>query len=117
MVVGLLAELGYPDNEVDVVHDRLAEWAAEPMSLVAVAERDGRLLGLVAVTTILYLERPGRLGRIVTLVVTAEARGQGVGRQLVGAAESFAHSHGCVSMEVSSARGRIKAHAFYRGLG
>jgi len=117
MVVGLLAELGYPDNDVEVVQRRLAEWADEPTGLVLVAETDGRLIGLVAVTTILYLERPGRLGRIVALVVAANARSQGVGRQLVSAAESFARAQGCVSMEVSSARGRVEAHTFYRNLG
>jgi GNAT superfamily N-acetyltransferase len=117
MIIGLLTELGYPDNEVDAVRRRLGDWAEESDSAVLVAERGGQLLGLVAVTTIRYLERDGRLGRIVTLVVADSARGQGIGRRLVADAEAMALSHGCVAMEVSSARGRTRAHAFYQSLG
>jgi ribosomal protein S18 acetylase RimI-like enzyme len=116
-IVGLLAELGYPDNEPDTVRRRLTEWAAESDSAVLVAEDDGQVRGLVAVTTIRYLEREGRLGRIVTLVVADAARNQGVGRALVDGAEKIALRNGCVAMEVSSARSRLAAHAFYRGLG
>lgn len=117
MIVELLAELGYPDNDVDGVSRRIGEWAEDSDSAVLVAERNGRLLGLVAVTTIRYLEREGRLGRIVTLVVAEAARKQGIGRRLVADAEAVALSHGCVAMEVSSARSRTGAHAFYRDLG
>lgn len=116
-IVELLGELGYPDNEVEAVQRRLEEWAAEAGSAVLVADRGGELLGLVAVTLIRYFEREGSLGRIVALVVAATARGEGVGRRLVGEAELIARNHGCVAMEVSSARSRTDAHGFYSGLG
>jgi GNAT superfamily N-acetyltransferase len=117
LIVGLLAELGYPDNDVEGVRRRVGDWAEAPDSAVLVAEHDGQLLGLVAVTTIRYIERDGRLGRIVVLVVADSARGQGIGRRLVADAEAIAVSHGCVAMEVGSARRRIAAHAFYQSLG
>ncbi|MQA08724.1 MAG: GNAT family N-acetyltransferase [Pseudonocardiaceae bacterium] len=116
-VAALLVELGYPDNEVDAVEQRLAMWAREPAGIVLVAQLNGRVVGTVAVTAIPYLEREGRWGRIVALVVSAECRGQGVGRQLVEAAEAAAGDLGCVTMEVTSARGRTESHPFYRSLG
>jgi GNAT superfamily N-acetyltransferase len=116
-VAALLAELGYPDNPVDEVRRRLAMWARETTSLALVAERHGQLLGAVAITAIPYLERDGRWGRIVALVVSPSCRGQGIGRQLVHAAENAAGELGCVTMEVTSARSRTESHPFYRNLG
>ena len=116
-VAALLAELGYPDNEMDAVKQRLATWAREPAGVVLVAQLAGRVVGTVAVAAIPYLEREGRCGRIVALVVSAEYRGRGIGRRLVEAAEAAAGDLGCVTMEVSSSRGRTESHPFYRSLG
>jgi predicted N-acetyltransferase YhbS len=116
-VSALLAELGYPDNQVAGVRRRLALWTGEPASRALVAERQGEVLGIVAVTAIPYLEREGRWGRIVALVVSSACRGQGIGRRLVQAAESAAGELGCVAMEVTSARSRTGSHPFYQNLG
>jgi GNAT superfamily N-acetyltransferase len=116
-IAALLIELGYPDNKVDAVEERLAVWAREPAGVVLVAQLAGRVVGMVAMAAIPYVEREGRWGRIVALVVSAECRGQGVGRQLVEAAEAAAGDLGCVTMEVSSARNRTESHPFYRSLG
>jgi GNAT superfamily N-acetyltransferase len=116
-VAALLAELGYPDNQVADVRRRLALWAGETTSRALVAERRGQVLGIVAVTAIPYLEHEGRWGRIVALVVSSACRGQGIGRQLVQAAENAASELGCVVMEVTSARSRTESHLFYQNLG
>lgn len=78
---------------------------------------DGEVLGLVAVHLCPFFERTGSWGRIVALVVAAQARGRGLGGQLVAAAESFAATRGCVRMEVTSADRRQAAHEFYRRRG
>jgi predicted N-acetyltransferase YhbS len=116
-VAALLAELGYPDNPVEQVRQRLAMWAREKTSLALVADRDQQVLGTIAVTAIPYLEHEGRWGRIVALVVSPACRGQGIGRQLVGAAEKAASELGCITMEVTSARSRTESHPFYQNLG
>ena len=116
-VATLLVELGYPDNQVADVRERLEVWAGETASRALVAERHGQVLGIVAVTAIPYLEHEGRWGRIVALVVSAACRGHGIGRQLVEAAENSARELGCITMEVTSARSRTDAHPFYRNLG
>lgn len=116
-VTALLAELGYPGSTVEQVRQRLAMWAREKTSLALVAERNGQVLGAVAVTAIPYLEHEGRWGRIVALVVSPARRGQGIGRQLVERAEKAAGELGCITMEVTSARSRTESHPFYQNLG
>lgn len=116
-VAPLLVELGYPDNEVDVVKARLARWTREQTGAALVAELDGRVVGTIAVIAVPFFEREGYWGRIVALVVSAYCRGRGVGRQLVEAAEAKARELGCIKMEVSSSRSRNESHPFYRSLG
>ena len=116
-VAALLAELGYPDNRTEEVRRRLAMWERETAGLALVAERQGQVVGIIAVTAIPYLEREGRRGRIVALVVSSACRGQGIGRRLVDAAEKAAGELDCITMEVTSARSRTESHPFYRNLG
>jgi GNAT superfamily N-acetyltransferase len=113
----LLHQLGYPQDDTAATAARIQTWDEDPSSAAYVAEADGRLLGLVAVHICPFFERPGSWGRIVALVVSERARGQGVGGQLVTAAESFAAGRGCVRMEVTSADRRANAHEFYRRRG
>jgi GNAT superfamily N-acetyltransferase len=116
-ITALLAELGHPENTIDSVRDRLEAWSAESRSRVLVAEQDGVVAGVVAVSAIPFLERDGWWGRVVALVTAESVRGQGVGRKLMASAEEVACEFGCTRMEVTSANRREGAHAFYRGLG
>jgi GNAT superfamily N-acetyltransferase len=99
------------------LRQRLAGWASETTSRALVAERHEQVLAIVAVSAIPYLEHEGRWGRIVALVVSSACRGQGIGRQLVRAAENAASELGCVVIEVTSARSRTESHPFYQNLG
>ncbi|MFI9455367.1 GNAT family N-acetyltransferase [Amycolatopsis sp. NPDC052450] len=116
-VTTLLAELGYPDNDVEDVRGRLERWARHPEGAAFVAEADGAVVGVVAVVAIPLFEREGSVARIVALVVDETRRGSGVGRELVAAAEAEALRLGCDTMEVTSSRHRTAAHAFYRARG
>jgi GNAT superfamily N-acetyltransferase len=116
-VSALLVELGYPENDPETVRRRLAAWSAERHCEALVADVDGHVAGVVAVAAIPYLEREGRWGRIVALVVAEAHRGNGIGRRLMEAAEAVAREHGCVTVELSSAVRRADAHAFYERLG
>jgi len=116
-VAALLAELGYPDNRTEDVRRRLAMWEREAACRALVAERQGQVAGVIAVAAIPYLEREGRRGRIVALVVSEACRGQGIGRRLVDAAEKAAGELDCIAMEVTSSRSRAQSHPFYRNLG
>lgn len=115
-VAGLLGELGYPSTAQDVTR-RLTMWLDQPHSRVLLATDGARVAGSLSLHAIPCLERDGRWARIESLVVTAAARGTGAGRMLVDAAEKLALAWDCDGIEVTSARHRAGAHAFYRRLG
>ena len=54
---------------------------------------------------------------MVSLVVAEQARGEGVGRQLMAAAEDLAAKHGCDTIRVAVMAGNDRASAFYASLG
>jgi GNAT superfamily N-acetyltransferase len=113
----LLEQLGYPQDGTATTAARIQSWREDPAGAAYVADDDGDVLGLIAVHISPFFERSGCWARIVALVVSDQARGQGVGGQLVAAAESFAAGRDCVRMEVTSATRRQDAHAFYQGRG
>jgi GNAT superfamily N-acetyltransferase len=113
----LLHQLGYPQDGIATTANRIQAWCDDPSSAAYVADADGDVLGVVAVHVAPFFERAGTWGRIVALVVSDRARRQGVGGQLVTAAESFAASRGCVRMEITSADRRADAHEFYQRRG
>src|SRR5437899_11982714 len=78
----LLDQLGWsvlPDAVV-------AELSASPATEVVVAERDGDVVGLIAVTTRRQFQRAGNLITIDTLIVDEQNRSQGIGEQLISVA-------------------------------
>lgn len=113
----LLEQLGYAQDGTATTATRIQTWGDDTLSAAYVADADGNLLGLVAVHICPFFQLAGSSGRIMALVVSDHARGQGIGGELVAAAESFAASQGCVRMEVTSADRRQDAHAFYRRRG
>ncbi|HEY3514671.1 GNAT family N-acetyltransferase [Kribbella sp. NPDC051137] len=116
-VNNLLAQLGYPQDDLAATAARIRFWADDPTSAAFVADANGNLLGLVAVHAEPFFQLPGFSGRIVALVVSEHARRQGVAGELMTAAESFAVRHGCVRFEVTSADHRAEAHEFYQRRG
>jgi GNAT superfamily N-acetyltransferase len=112
VIAGLLTQLGYPCSGEDV-GIRLRYWLDDPMSRILLAEREGLVIGCLSMHAVPYLERTGRWARIESLVVDQAAQGTGAGRALLEAAEEVARWWQCLAMEVTSARSRAGAHAFY----
>ncbi|MET9274753.1 GNAT family N-acetyltransferase [Kribbella sp. NPDC003557] len=113
----LLEELGYPQDDPAATAVRLQAWTDDPAGAAYVAEADTRLLGVIAVHVVPFFEREGTWARIVALVVSHQARRQGVGTRLLQAAESFAKTQGCRRLEVTSSNHRHPAHTFYQSHG
>jgi GNAT superfamily N-acetyltransferase len=111
----LVAELGYPTPEATMAARLDGMLVAG--ETVLVAERAGDIVGLLTVHVTPVLHRPTAVGRLTALVVAERARGAGVGRALVGAAEQLLASRGCALVEVTSNQRRKDAHAFYERLG
>jgi GNAT superfamily N-acetyltransferase len=116
-IARLLGLLGYP-TDAGSIATRWAKWRANgSAAIVAGGQKSGGLLGVVTLFTTIVLHRPKPIGRISALIVDESARGHGVGRALVGAAEAFALREGCGMLEVTSNMRRTEAHAFYERLG
>ena len=73
---------------------------ADPRHWIALAWSDGTAVGIVTVTTMLYVEW-GRLGEIGDLYVLPEARRSGVGTALVEAAKAKCREFGCSAVSVT----------------
>jgi GNAT superfamily N-acetyltransferase len=116
-IAGLMTELGYPATGEEI-RQRLGYWLPDATSRVLLAVRDDQVIGCLSVHAVPYLERTGRWARVETLVVAKEARRDGAGHGLLAAAEDLAATDwGCLAMEVTSARTRDDAHAFYQKRG
>ena len=108
----LLDALGHPLDPPCVI-EQLRALEAQGGSSTWVAEREGRVVGLVSAQTILMLHRPAPTGRVTVLVVAPDTHGHGIGTALLRAAERFLFGRGCKTIEVTSAPHRTAAHAFY----
>ena len=115
-VATLLAHLGYPAEAAEVPA-RLAALSAAAGAVLLIGEPSGPALGLVGLHAFPVLHAAAPVAYITALVVAPEARGRGVGRALVAAAEEWALRSGCGRLTVTSAERRADAHAFYPAAG
>jgi len=115
-VANLLEQLGYPSSP-EAAARRLEALAASRHDNVWVAERDGTVVGLVAIHVSSSLERDGEVAKVSAIVVDEAARRRGVGNQLMTLAEREARRRGCVLLFLTTSERRQDAHAFYRRLG
>ena len=115
-VARLTTQLGYPATEdeirrrYDLIKDR---WDAR---LFVAHQAVDRVVGWIHVQATYLLECDAR-AEIWGLVVSDTARGAGVGRRLVEAAEEWAAMRGLAVMAVRSNEVRTEAHGFYEHLG
>jgi N-acetylglutamate synthase-like GNAT family acetyltransferase len=112
----LLGELGYP-AAVDALESRMRRMLSREDQRILVAERDGAVLGLLALHIFPVLAYDRDLAMIMALVVTERARGLGVGRALIERADAVGKSLGASRLMVTTHVRRADAHAFYERLG
>ena len=111
-LVPLFAEWGHPLSAADVLAV-ITEWGSTNRSEVLVADIEGEIVGMVAVSSGPRFAEPGRFGHLAALAVAAGHRGRGVGTSLLKAAEGYALAWGCDRLELTSSRSRQEAHDFY----
>ena len=114
----LMEQLGYPIAVHDLAKN-ITHYSRLPHQRVWIAEHLGKVVGCVAVAITHYFHRPGSFLRVIALVVEQQHRRQGVGRELLQHAESFAREAGCTHVELTSGvhRASIGTHAFYASQG
>jgi predicted N-acetyltransferase YhbS len=109
----LLDQLGWSVPADAVV----AELSASPATEVVVAECDGDVLGLIAVTTRRQFQRAGNLITVDTLIVDETKRSRGIGERLIGVAVEAAKRSNAQAIELVSDLRRVDARRFYERLG
>jgi ribosomal protein S18 acetylase RimI-like enzyme len=96
---------------------RCAKW----QGTIFVAEREGDLVGLVAVLTAVPFteldEPPGTYALVTDLVVTPAARRRGYGRALLRQAERYARRQGARELRIGVLAGNQPALHLYRATG
>jgi GNAT superfamily N-acetyltransferase len=115
-IARLLTHLGYPVDPAEVPA-RLAGLAGPDHDVLLAVDEAGAALGLVGLHRFSVVHGPAPVAYITALVTAPEARGRGVGRALVAAAEAWARERGCGRLTVTSAEHRADAHAFYPACG
>jgi GNAT superfamily N-acetyltransferase len=114
LLLGFFREEGFATPPEEVVQNaRLL--LADPHHWIGLASLGASPVGVVTVTTALYVEW-GRLGEIGDLYVTPEHRGRGVARALLDAAEVRCADLGCSSVSVvvtDAGQARHGLRAFY----
>jgi diamine N-acetyltransferase len=85
--------------------ERVSHLISGPSGTILVAEHTGCLLGLAVVlenaVSANPLHVPRRVVEIITIVVRESARGQGIGRLLMGASLEWAKQHEAEHVEIS----------------
>ncbi|GAA4999866.1 GNAT family N-acetyltransferase [Pseudoluteimonas lycopersici] len=115
-VAELLQALGYPCETADAM-ERIASILDNDRQALVLARNAGAVCGLIALDFMYYLPLGTTTCRITAMVVTPEAQGRGVGRQLLREAERRARTGGAARLEITSGSQRTDAHAFYKACG
>jgi aminoglycoside 6'-N-acetyltransferase I len=111
-------ESGFPGDRASISRN-LREMLTDPYHWAALIHEHGQAIGVVTVTTMLYVEW-GRLGEIGDLYVLPAARRRGLAKRLVGAALDWCRAHGCSAVSVVvTENGEIRdgLGEFYKRLG
>lgn len=98
--------------------DGFAAIAADPNQLLAVAERDGAIIGTLQLTFIPGLSYQGAWrGQVEAVRVAASERGQGLGEAMIRWAIETCRARGCRMVQLTTNMARTDAHRFYERLG
>jgi ribosomal protein S18 acetylase RimI-like enzyme len=84
---------------------------------VLVAEREGRVAGMVSVQTVISTAEGGPVGWVEDLVVAEDCRGLGLGRRLLEQLETWAIRNGLSRLQLLADRNNGPALGFYERLG
>ncbi|HEY2125455.1 MAG TPA: GNAT family N-acetyltransferase [Chthoniobacterales bacterium] len=112
----LMSQLGY-ETRVAEMEMRLQSILLDSRYRTLVAVVDGRVCGMIGTFCHFTYEHNDPSARILALVVEAQARGRGVGRALIQAAEDDLAARNMMRLSVDTRLTRKEAHLFYERLG
>lgn len=112
-LVRLMDQLGYKHSKASLQNN--LELLQKHGGEVFVAEHNATVCGCIAVNLNIGLAE-GLRGEIISLVVSEQARGLGIGKKLVKQGENWIKTH-TNHFRVRANTVRTKAHEFYKSLG
>jgi ribosomal protein S18 acetylase RimI-like enzyme len=101
----------------EAIRARLLELLEEPRARVLVAECGGGVIGVASLWIKPDLAHGDTVIEVPMLVVSADARRQGIGKLLVEKVQSIAAIENAALLELIATRENDVARAFYRSLG
>lgn len=122
-IVALLADDALGQTREDAAHPQsyapaFAAIDQDSNQLLAVAERDGRVIGCMQLSFIPGLSRRGAWrGQIESVRVASSERGAGTGRVFFDWAIEQCRQRGCALVQLTTDKQRSDAHRFYEALG
>jgi GNAT superfamily N-acetyltransferase len=115
-VCSLLELAGFRGSS-ETVEKRITDLHDNSYFHIFVAELSGRVVGVLTLQIVPYLNVESSGGFVISLVVHKGQRRQGVGMVMLRTAESFARARGCIGMRVLSYNSRRGGHDFLSRLG
>ena len=113
IVQQLMHELGYPLDEEELLFN--INMINQRNGIILVAELGGNVVGCLSAVINASLAE-GMFGEIVSLVVSIEYRGSGIGKSLVKQAEDWLKPK-VKKIRIRANSIRLEAHKFYKSLG
>jgi GNAT superfamily N-acetyltransferase len=116
-LVALIRSLGYSldDQSLTLRLDRLTREAGHETWVVR--DESGRIRAVAGAHVMWAYNSDSPTAQLLLLVVRPDGRRDGVGSQLLGHFEAWAHSHGASSLSAVSAAATDSAHRFYQKRG
>lgn len=110
----IVGEFGYR-TDLESMENRLKKINADSSYLTLLAEREGRIIGLLGMHMEYSYVSDENIGRIIAMVVHSHDRNQGIGKKLLLEAETWATQKGITTIVLNSGNKeeRRAAHAFY----
>jgi len=105
----LYVELGYEINAKDLLYRLVRSYAHYK---IIIAELREIVIGVIEVQINARLTE-GRVGEIVSFVISSDYRGQGIGKKLLSLALKYFDESGCDAYVVRANIKRLDAHDFY----
>ena len=106
---------GFDALRVELTLQRLL--ATPALGAAWVAGAGGTLAGYLIAVHVLSIEHQGLMAEIDEFFVLPQARAQGIGAQLLAAAERALAARGCVRLQLQLGVGNAAARAFYERRG
>jgi GNAT superfamily N-acetyltransferase len=115
-LAALATAMDHPTEEA-AMRRRMARVAGNGDYRTLVAERGGRVVGFAALAWGWTIIDDEPQPRVTALSVMPDERGRGTGAALMAAAEAWARERGAVTLRLTTAVRRERAHRFYERLG